>query len=145
MSTLERRDAMLDAVEGDGFASLRKVVVRLVEEGIDPDILLEDLDQIQGLVDEEHADITMNVMDRLVGWCSDWARILPRPQPGDADFGLRWAPVGHRPRCGRCDRSPLGFHGSGGGVVGKLWTASRGERRPPPVFIEETLQGKMSL
>lgn len=80
MTTLERRDLMLDAVEGsDGFVRLRVVVQGLADNGVEADVLLEDLDQIRKLVSEEDEDKAMDVMDLIVGYCADSARIrFPR-------------------------------------------------------------------
>ncbi len=90
MNTQERKDMMLEAVESlDGFSRLRDVVVSLVEEGVTADILIKDMTDILALLSDENEDMMINVMDQLVGWCSDWARILPRPQSGEADYGLR--------------------------------------------------------
>ena len=81
---------MLEAVEGpSGFQSLRGVVVDLVEAGMSPDLLIEDMEQLRALISEEHEDIMLEVMDQLVGYCAPRTRILPRPLPGDADYGIR--------------------------------------------------------
>lgn len=90
MSTRERRDAMFEAVEHtEGFSRLRDVIVSMVEQGTDPGILINDMQDLLALLAEEHEDMMLDVMDQLVGYCSQTQRILPRPQPGDADFGLR--------------------------------------------------------
>lgn len=90
MNTLARRDAMLDAVEEpNGFLSLRDVVVMLVERGVSADTLIDDMENIRGLLNEKNEDLMLDVMDHLVGHCHQTQRILPRPQPGDADFGTR--------------------------------------------------------
>jgi len=81
---------MLDAVEGDnGQFSLRVVIVGLVESGLSAELLIEDMEQLRALLAPDREDMMLDVMDQLVGYCARQVRILPRPQPGDADFGLR--------------------------------------------------------
>jgi hypothetical protein len=80
--SVERRDAMLAAVESedDGREQLRLVVKGYVDGGVDPDLLLEDLSQISGLVAPEIEDDVLDVMDLLTGWCASSARLVP-PKP----------------------------------------------------------------
>ncbi len=81
---------MFEAVEGlNGFSSLRDVIVSFIEEGVDPDILIRDMTDILALLTEQHEEMMMEVMDQLVGHCAVTQRILPRPEPGDPDFGIR--------------------------------------------------------
>lgn len=78
MTTTERRDDMLCAVESpEGFGALRKLVKRLLADGLSPDIILEDLSQIRGLVPEDVDDLILDVMDQLVGWCLPQFRLVP--------------------------------------------------------------------
>jgi hypothetical protein len=77
-SRLERRDAMLEAVEGgDGFQALRSLVQGLAGEGVDLRTLLDDLDQLRPLVAEAEEDAITDVMDLVVGYCTPTARIGP--------------------------------------------------------------------
>ena len=77
-SQLERRDAILEAVEGeDGFEALRTVVQGLAGDGVDLRTLLEDLDQLRPLVAEAQEDAITDVMDLVVGYCAPTARIGP--------------------------------------------------------------------
>lgn len=81
---------MFEAVEAPtGFSRLRRVVVALVEQGVPVDLLINDMQDLLALLTEEHEDMMLDVMDQLVGHCPDTQRILPRPQPGDADYGIR--------------------------------------------------------
>lgn len=81
---------MIEAIEGPGgFQSLRAVIVGLVESGMSEEVLIEDMEQLRALLAPKDKDAMLDVMDQLVGYCAKQARILPRPQPGDADFGLR--------------------------------------------------------
>lgn len=90
MNTRERKDSMFEAVEAPGgFSRLRDVVVAFVEDGVAPDILIRDMTDILALLTEEHEDMMLEVMDQLVGHCQQTQRILPRPEPGDPDFGIR--------------------------------------------------------
>lgn len=77
-SRLERRDAMLEAVEGgNGYETLRAVVQGLSDDGVDLRILLEDLDQLRPLVAQAQEDAITDVMDLVVGYCAPTARIGP--------------------------------------------------------------------
>ncbi len=81
---------MFEAVEAsNGFSRLRRVVVALVEQGVSVDILINDMQDLLALLAEEHEDMMLDVMDQLVGYCPKTQRILPRPEPGDADYGIR--------------------------------------------------------
>lgn len=42
----------------------------LLDGGIAREILLEDLDEIRGLVCPDVNDIILDVMDLIVGWCA---------------------------------------------------------------------------
>lgn len=76
--SVERRDQMLAAVEAiDGFDRLRAVVKQLLDEGVDSDVLTEDLGQIRGLVSTDDEDKILDVMDLLVGWCAPEFRLAP--------------------------------------------------------------------
>lgn len=69
---------MLAAVEAiDGFDRLRAVVKQLLDEGVDSDVLTEDLGQIRGLVSTDDEDKILDVMDLLVGWCAPEFRLAP--------------------------------------------------------------------
>lgn len=75
--TAERRESMLNAVESsDGFANLRALVKRYLDDGIPSDLLLEDLDEIRALVPEDVEDSVLDVMDNLTGWCAPHARLI---------------------------------------------------------------------
>ncbi len=70
---------MLDVVESSpGFERLRDLVQEFVDQGVPIERLVEDLDQIRGLVTEEQEDSVLDVMDLLVGYCAPQLRILPR-------------------------------------------------------------------
>ena len=74
--TAERRESMLIAVESSqGFADLRGLVKRYLDEGIPSDQLLEDLSQIRALVPEDIEESVLEVMDLLVGWCAPGFRL----------------------------------------------------------------------
>ena len=78
MPQIERRDAMIAAVEGeDGFKALKVVVRRFVAEEVPLPVLMNDLDQIRGLVSDEDEDHVLDVMDLVVGYCGPHARIGP--------------------------------------------------------------------
>jgi hypothetical protein len=78
MSTTERRDDMLSAVESpEGFGALRELVKRLLADGLSAETILEDLSQIRALVPEEVEDLILDVMDQLVGWCPPQLRLVP--------------------------------------------------------------------
>lgn len=69
---------MLAAVEAtDGFDRLRAVVKQLLDDGVDSDVLMEDLGQIRGLVSTDDEDKVLDVMDLLVGWCAPEFRLAP--------------------------------------------------------------------
>lgn len=71
-----RKDAMLEAVEGDsGDDSLRGVVKAYIDAGVDIEALFEDLDQIRALVDEADSDLVLDVMDLDVGHCYPSSRL----------------------------------------------------------------------
>jgi len=73
---VDRRQEMLQAVEGDGgFTALRDLVKRLLDGGVAGEILLEDLSQIRGLVSEHVEDLVLDVMDLLTGWCAPQFRL----------------------------------------------------------------------
>ena len=75
---IERRDEMIAAVEGpNGFDALSKVVRRLVSEDVPLMVLMNDLDQIRGLVSDVDEDAVLDVMDLVVGYCGPSARIGP--------------------------------------------------------------------
>lgn len=77
-SQVERRDAMIEAVESpSGFEALRTIVRGFAAEGIDLQILMEDLDQIRALVSEPDEDSVLDVMDLVVGDCTPSMRIGP--------------------------------------------------------------------
>lgn len=69
---------MIAAVEGEnGSDALSKVVRRLVSEDVPLPVLMNDLDQIRGLVSDEDEDAILDVMDLVVGYCGPSARIGP--------------------------------------------------------------------
>jgi hypothetical protein len=75
---IERRDAMIAAVEGhEGFEALKVVVRQFVSEDVPLQVLMNDLDQIRGLVSDEDEDSVLDVMDLVVGYCGPNARIGP--------------------------------------------------------------------
>ncbi|MEP6651038.1 MAG: type II toxin-antitoxin system VapB family antitoxin [Lapillicoccus sp.] len=77
-SQLNRRDAMIEAVESDqGVDALCAVVRQFVAEEIPLQTLMEDLDQIRALVSERDEDSVLDVMDFVVGNCGPIARIGP--------------------------------------------------------------------
>jgi hypothetical protein len=81
----ERREVMMDAVEGaGGFESLRGLVQRFLDEGSPPDLVLEDLSQIRALVSETNEELVLDVMDLIAGWCAPQFKLSPRPSPGSA-------------------------------------------------------------
>lgn len=79
---------MLESLELEGAQGLQVLVQRLLDEGTGSDVLVDDLEQIRGLVAEEVEETVLDVMDRLVGWCAPGARLVPRPgAPGAAGSG----------------------------------------------------------
>ena len=77
-SQIERRDKMIAAVEGqNGLEALSIVVKRLASEQVPLPVLMNDLDQIRGLVSDDHEDAVLDVMDLVVGYCGPSARIGP--------------------------------------------------------------------
>lgn len=70
---------MLHSVESDpGFVNLRSVVQATLDDGIHGGVLLEDLEQIRGLVSDRLEDMVLDVMDLLVGWCAPSAVLRRR-------------------------------------------------------------------
>lgn len=70
---------MLHAIEsGSGFEDLRDLTQRFLDEGTPPEVLLDDLAQVCGLVPEHQEETVLDVMDLLVGWCAPSARLTPR-------------------------------------------------------------------
>jgi hypothetical protein len=69
---------MLFAVEeGSGFEDLRVVVRAYVDQGMSVLLIMEDLEQIRGLLAEEQEDHVLDVMDLVVGYCLSGVRIGP--------------------------------------------------------------------
>jgi hypothetical protein len=69
---------MLAAVEHvEGLERLRAVVKRLLDDGADGEVLMEDLRQIRGLVSPDDEDVVLDVMDLLTGWCAPEFRLMP--------------------------------------------------------------------
>ena len=61
---------MLFAVEeGSGFEDLRGVVKAYVDQGLSILVIMEDLEQIRGLLSETQEDDVLDVMDLVVGYC----------------------------------------------------------------------------
>lgn len=78
MSQLQRRDAMLLAAESDGgFESLRETVKEFIDQGVPTLVVMEDLEQIHGLVSEADGDNILDVMELVVGYCRPEMRIGP--------------------------------------------------------------------
>ena len=68
-SQIERRDEMIAAVESqNGLEALSIVVKRLVSEQVPLSVLMNDLDQIRGLVSDDDEDAVLDVMDLVVGY-----------------------------------------------------------------------------
>ena len=77
-SQLQRRDAMLFAVEeGSGFEDLRVVVKAYIDQGMSVLVIMEELEQIRGLLAEEQEDHVLDLMDLVVGYCRSEVRIGP--------------------------------------------------------------------
>lgn len=69
---------MLFAVEeGSGFEDLRGVVKAYVDQGLSILVIMEDLEQIRGLLSETQEDDVLDVMDLVVGYCRPEVRIGP--------------------------------------------------------------------
>ena len=69
---------MLFAVEeGSGFEDLRGVVKAYVDQGMSILVIMEDLEQIRGLLSETQEDDVLDVMDLVVGYCRSEIRIGP--------------------------------------------------------------------
>lgn len=77
-SQLQRRDAMLFAVEeGSGFEDLRVVVKAYIDQGMSVLVIMEDLEQIRGLLPEQQENHVLDVMDLAIGYCRAEIRIGP--------------------------------------------------------------------
>jgi hypothetical protein len=69
---------MLAAVEAtDGFDRLRAVVKLFLDDGVESELLMEDLQQIRGLVSIDVEERILDVMDLVVGWCAPGSRLGP--------------------------------------------------------------------
>lgn len=70
MNSEQRRDQLIEAVESEpSDENLDRAIKDLLSKGIEPFTLLEDLDEIRGLLSEEKEDLALSAMDRFVGWC----------------------------------------------------------------------------
>ncbi|RZU18786.1 hypothetical protein EV645_0985 [Kribbella rubisoli] len=77
----ERRDQLLADVEHpEGRDRLRAVVKCMLDEAT-TDAVLEDLEQIRGLVSPANEDKVLDVMDLLAGW------LVPTTVPADGAGG----------------------------------------------------------